>query len=645
MPTRSAISEYTRAWFWPIEPTPMTRTRIGAATRPPKRARDINARRTRGVVEGFIFVRAFGRVVRCFDGPRSGVRETREPAQRVLDDLVQGDPVLLRQRGMPAQVRPQAGALSATRARSTSERSRLLIRPAGASLEASQRLGRWDARCADGRARGREDRSDERDAAQEQKPVPRDDEGGLIREEPQIQVVRQGHAEGDAHRDSGQRDGRKVEGEGLQPHRPSETERSEGTGLLAPLDDVAHRDDAEAGDADDEAQGQVRLQEVEHAHRRLEDLVDELLDVQRDQLVRDEVPFQVVARLRHIDAGPDLEVEQARRVDSEFVFDEVGGDPEALDELLVQDPDDLDAVGRRSVPVVHEVADGYRESPEVGTEVVRDDRPIDEREARIRLDGGPSRRPVGIRRVESLEFERWHRAGGYADQAGVEEATREARVRTDLETGLDRLSVSFVMFFQTVCAPYVSKAALALAIGTPEAPIREKPPLSRMLVLAIDELTSAWIPDIVAFVNMTRAMLARVAPVRNFLFIGYAIAVRTTGRHVRRRTSRVASARIESLLKRTMRSPPRTSMRPAAMNSVMSAFAMLKNFQGLSTHPTMNAPAAVKTARAGRARMVRTATPNASPTGPRSWSSRFCRKTATKNPMAPRTTIVAPAAT
>src|SRR5881409_2351902 len=209
----------------------------------------------------------------------------------------------------------------------------------------------------------------------------------------------------------------------------------------------------------------------------------------------------------------------------------------------------------------------------------------------------------------------------------------------------DRLSVSFVMFFQIVCAPYVANAALALAIGTPEAPIREKPPLSRMLVLAIEELTSAWIPDIVAIVNMTRAMLARVAPVRNFLFIGYAIAVRTTGRHVRRRTSRVASARIESLLKRTMRSPPRTSMRPAAMNSVMSAFAMLKNFQGLSTHPTMNAPATVKTARAGRARIVRTVRPNASPTGPRSWSSRFCRKTATMNPMAPRTAIAITAAT
>src|SRR5947208_6660424 len=211
--------------------------------------------------------------------------------------------------------------------------------------------------------------------------------------------------------------------------------------------------------------------------------------------------------------------------------------------------------------------------------------------------------------------------------------------------GWGKPRIGSVMFVVRVSVRYASKAALTLAIGTPDAPMREKPPLSRTLVVAIDELTSAWIPDIVAIVNMTRAMLARVAPVRNFLFIGYAIAVRTTGRHVRRRTSRVASARIESLLKRTMRSPPRTSIRPAAMNSVMSAFAMLKNFQGLSTQPTMNAPAAVKTARAGTARIVRTARPKASPTGPRSWSSRFCRKTATMNPMAPRTAIAAPAAT
>src|SRR6266571_1114008 len=155
-------------------------------------------------------------------------------------------------------------------------------------------------------------------------------------------------------------------------------------------------------------------------------------------------------------------------------------------------------------------------------------------------------------------------------------------------------------------ALYAAKAASQFGIGTPDAPSSSKPPLSRWLVSVIEELTSAWIPDIVAIVNITSAMLASVAPVRNFLFIGYAMAVRTTGRHVRRRTSRVATAKIESLLNSTTSRPPRTSIRPAAMKSVISAFAMLKNFHGLSTHPTMNAPAAVKTARAGSARIVRT---------------------------------------
>src|SRR2546426_5119030 len=194
-------------------------------------------------------------------------------------------------------------------------------------------------------------------------------------------------------------------------------------------------------------------------------------------------------------------------------------------------------------------------------------------------------------------------------------------------------------------ALYVEKAESEWGMGPPEPRGVSNPPLSGWLVVVIEELTWAWIPDIVAIVNMTSAMLASVAPVRNFLFIGYAMAVRTTGRHVRRRTSRVATAKIESLLNSTTSRPPRTSIRPAAMKSVISAFAMLKNFHGLSTHPTMNAPAAVKTARAGSARIVRTATPNAHPTGPRAWSNRFSRRRATTNPTAPRTAIAAPAAT
>src|SRR5438309_9432528 len=114
-------------------------------------------------------------------------------------------------------------------------------------------------------------------------------------------------------------------------------------------------------------------------------------------------------------------------------------------------------------------------------------------------------------------------------------------------------------------------------MGIPEAPIRLKPPLSRSLVFAIDELTSAWIPDIVAIVNITRAMLARVAPVRNFLFIGYAIAVRTTGSHVRRLTSRVARARIETLVNSTTTKTKNKIWRTVTMKSVMKRIANQTN--------------------------------------------------------------------
>src|SRR5947209_11522531 len=59
-------------------------------------------------------------------GGRSGVREACEPAQRVLDDLVQGHPVLLLQRGVPAQVRLQAGALPRACARTAPKPSRVV---------------------------------------------------------------------------------------------------------------------------------------------------------------------------------------------------------------------------------------------------------------------------------------------------------------------------------------------------------------------------------------------------------------------------------------------------------------------------------------------------------------------------------------
>src|SRR2546422_1437172 len=59
-------------------------------------------------------------------GGRSGVREACEPAQRVLDDLVQGHALLLLQRGVPAQVRLQAGAIPRACARPSPKASRVV---------------------------------------------------------------------------------------------------------------------------------------------------------------------------------------------------------------------------------------------------------------------------------------------------------------------------------------------------------------------------------------------------------------------------------------------------------------------------------------------------------------------------------------
>src|SRR6266571_4726869 len=75
---------------------------------------------------------------------------------------------------------------------------------------------------------------------------------------------------------------------------------------------------------------------------------------------------------RHVHAGSDLEVERARTGDCERLLEEVSGHPEPLDELLVEDPDDPDAAGRRPVAVVERVANGRGQDPEIGAEVVGD---------------------------------------------------------------------------------------------------------------------------------------------------------------------------------------------------------------------------------------------------------------------------------
>src|SRR5438552_18765843 len=65
----------------------------------------------------------------------------------------------------------------------------------------------------------------------------------------------------------------------------------------------------------------------------------------------------------------------------------------------------------------------------------------------------------------------------------------------------DKLRIGSVMFVDPVSVRYASKAALTLAIGTPDAPMRAKPPLTRTLVVAIDALTPPWMPDLVASAN------------------------------------------------------------------------------------------------------------------------------------------------
>src|SRR2546421_183564 len=130
-----------------MEPTPMTPTRIGAAgTGLRKLPGHINAWRwfaesaeglgacasseapRPGAKPSYRFVSS-SPLRGQHHGDRPGLREAGESAQRVLDDLVQGDALLLRHRRLPIEVRPQAGALPTGHPRPASEASRLLSRP------------------------------------------------------------------------------------------------------------------------------------------------------------------------------------------------------------------------------------------------------------------------------------------------------------------------------------------------------------------------------------------------------------------------------------------------------------------------------------------------------------------------------------
>src|SRR2546422_10326074 len=106
-----------------------------------------------------------------------------------------------------------------------------------------------------------------------------------------------------------------------------------------------------------------------------------------------------MARLGHVDARAEVEVEQTRGVDPEVGLYRGRGHPKALCELLVEDSDDPHASGRaRHVAEVEDVAELRGEAPEIRTEVVRHHGAIDDREAGI-LDGRPRGRIVAVRRV------------------------------------------------------------------------------------------------------------------------------------------------------------------------------------------------------------------------------------------------------
>src|SRR5437667_12426266 len=124
----------------------MTPTRISAATETANRHRLINARRwfarggicrrnsrarSRASTDRTMTKRSYRFAASVgpsggFDGDRPGVREARESAQRVLDDLVQGRAVLLLQRRLPDEIRSEAGALSTRGLGATRETGRLL---------------------------------------------------------------------------------------------------------------------------------------------------------------------------------------------------------------------------------------------------------------------------------------------------------------------------------------------------------------------------------------------------------------------------------------------------------------------------------------------------------------------------------------
>src|SRR3990170_476000 len=100
-PASSAISEYTRAWFWPMLPTPTTPTRTTPRSSEPLIGFGPPSDSNESLIQSVAFAPDDG------DGPR--MPHAREPAHRDRrHDLVSGRALLLLLRRLPGEVRHPA---------------------------------------------------------------------------------------------------------------------------------------------------------------------------------------------------------------------------------------------------------------------------------------------------------------------------------------------------------------------------------------------------------------------------------------------------------------------------------------------------------------------------------------------------------
>src|SRR3990172_981221 len=231
--------------------------------------------------------------------------------------------------GLPAPLPPCAGRSLGTRGE--------------ASLHHPQRLGGADPGGAeDGKDRGQEDRGvgDEED---DPEPVPGDREldpgelggGKELRGEGDPDDEADHHPERDHEEDLDQLR--------LEDQGPPEAQRAEHADLPLPLDHVPRRDDRQARDADDEAEGEEGLEEEEDRVEGGEGELQGLPEVHRVHPDWAQLPLQVVRELRQV-RGDGRPEEEKGRVHGAGVAWECGeegvsGDDDPLEEERLRDAD------------------------------------------------------------------------------------------------------------------------------------------------------------------------------------------------------------------------------------------------------------------------------------------------------------------